>query len=159
MVNLKNYLGYDRLEMNFGEEFVVSEEEIKGSLWMLARTNTQIQGLFLQLNETYSYGWWKNKKKREFDLGKKAYHLDIHLKKNEKYKLNFNLPIERIYSKIEDPENFKMLGRWVGSVLKLAGNAQSTYILTAQVKLKGSPVKAFSKKTFTNLNNSMRNSI
>ena len=146
MLNLKHYLGYDRLLVGM-TDLQREQGQLRGILLLESKTGARLEYLFLRLIETYSYGWWKGKKEKELILGKKIYEKRMSLEKDTKYRLRFSIPFTEQKSKIEQHElEGPAPSRWLARAARKMGNAQSSYIIAAEIKLLGSPVKSYFKK-------------
>lgn len=146
VLNLKHYLGYDRLLVGM-TDIKREEELIRGTLLLESKTGAHLEYLFLRIIESYGYGWWKNKKETELVLGDRLYDKNMSLEKNKKYSLKFSIPFAQQRSKIEQQEQEgPILHRWLARAAKKLGNAQSSYQIVAEIKLIGSPVKSYFKK-------------
>lgn len=146
MISIKNYLGYDRLEINVPkEEVVINNDQLEGRLNILSKVNSEIQSIEIEVWEFYQRGWWKYKETEKLCLGTNSYHQIIPLVKEKSYEIKFSVEFTKYTSKIERKTLQSQLFKPLINGIKIMGNVYSDFELITKVKLKGSPLKAISK--------------
>ena len=136
---IKKWMGIEgvRLRLHVLSAYPRTVETINGEVELYAKSNTIVQGIRLQLIETYTRGKVEEKRVDEYTLGTWELASPLQLREGENQRLLFKLPFEWLESPMDRRSKSYPLLKGMVALMKNRKGVLSEYRLEAQIQVDG----------------------
>ncbi len=141
----KDWLGIEGVKVSI-DNIAITDKIVTGQLLLKSTTTQFIEHIDIKLEEEYSRGWRKSKRTDNYPLAKKSISLDVPIGAEETKIINFDLSFDKLKSPIDRLGESGTIKSGISKLAKKLNNVKSSFILTAEVKVRGVALSPFTKE-------------
>lgn len=147
LTKFKHLLGIEgaKLSVYLAEGSDPSTGTFKGNVVLSSLRPVKVLAIHLKLEERYQRGRRSRKLIDKYLLAERVMEVSIEVIPGEEKQVEFDLTYNKIKSPIDRFADKGAPARWLAGAVKLAKNARSTYVLTAEAVVEGTRLNPFDR--------------